>query len=173
VISDDECLFRTSLRQLLAVPPQVIESVYGVDVGAGFDVVGEAASGEDTVRVVEATRPDLLLLDVCMPRMSGIDVLRELGSNGSAPRTILLTGSLTEQAALSAIRLGVQGLVVKEAPAELLFEAIASVIAGRYWIDRTVISDLVEATRPLFEGSVAGLRPAARARSANPARPLS
>jgi DNA-binding NarL/FixJ family response regulator len=155
VIADDECLFRTSLRQLLATPPGVLDSVYGVNVGAGFDVVGEAASGDETVRVVEAGRPDLLLLDICMPRMSGLDVLRELSLEHRGLRSILLTGSLTEQAVLSAVRLGARGLVLKDATAELLFEAIASVMAGGYWLDRSVISSLVEATRPLLDSPVA------------------
>src|SRR5712692_7979877 len=51
VLSDDECMFRASLRQLLSVPPPVIKDVYGVDVGTGFQVVGEAGSGEETVSV--------------------------------------------------------------------------------------------------------------------------
>src|SRR5688500_4751251 len=72
VLSDDECLFRASLRQLLGVPPQVIKDVYGVDVGTGFDVVGEAGTGEETVRVVRMVQPDVLLLDLSMPRMSGL-----------------------------------------------------------------------------------------------------
>ncbi len=79
VLSDDECLFRASLRQLLAVPAPVIKDVYGVDVGAGFDVVGEAGSGIETVSIVRSVQPDLLLLDLSMPRMSGLEALRELG----------------------------------------------------------------------------------------------
>ena len=63
---------------MLTVPPPVIKDVYGVDVGAGFEVIGEAGTGEDTVDVVRAAKPDLLLLDISMPRLSGLDVLREL-----------------------------------------------------------------------------------------------
>src|SRR5688572_10882528 len=84
VLSDDECLFRASLRQLLAVPPLILREVYGVDVGPGFEVVGEASSGEETVRLVHAAQPDLLLLDLSMPRMSGLDAVREL-ANGCDP----------------------------------------------------------------------------------------
>ena len=62
VLADDECLFRASLRQLLSVPPSVIRDVYGVDVGVGFEVVGEAGSGLDTIRVVQAIGPDLRIL---------------------------------------------------------------------------------------------------------------
>jgi DNA-binding NarL/FixJ family response regulator len=138
------------LRQLLDVPPDVIRNVYGIDVEIRFEVVGEAASGEETVRIVHAAQPDLLLLDLCMPRMSGLDVLREL-IGAAAPRTIVLTGSITDQSMLSAVRLGVHGLVEKNATTELLFEAMIAVMAGRYWLDRRVISDLVEFTRPLLE----------------------
>jgi YesN/AraC family two-component response regulator len=78
VVADDESMFRASLRQLLTVPPHVIKQVYGVDVGAGFDVIGEAGSGEDAISVVRATKPDLLLVDLLMPRLTGLDVLRDL-----------------------------------------------------------------------------------------------
>src|SRR5437867_13138204 len=78
VLADDECMFRTSLRHLLTAPPTVIKDVYGIDVGAGFDVVGEAASGEETVAVVESAKPELLLLDLAMPRMSGLNALQRL-----------------------------------------------------------------------------------------------
>jgi CheY-like chemotaxis protein len=87
VLSDDECPFRASLGQLFAVPPSVIKDVYGVDVGAGFEVVGEADSGEDTVRVVRSVQPDLLLLDLRMPRMSGLDAVRELTPIDNTLRT--------------------------------------------------------------------------------------
>src|SRR5947209_12184301 len=68
VIADDESMFRASLRHLLAVPPSVVRDVYAVEVGSGFELVGEASSGEETVEIVRAAHPDLLLLDVSMPR---------------------------------------------------------------------------------------------------------
>jgi DNA-binding NarL/FixJ family response regulator len=151
VLADDECLFRTSLRQLLAVPPEVIRDVYGADVGAGFDVVGEASSGEETVRAVAAVRPDLLLLDLNMPRLSGLDAFREIAQAPPAPRTILLTGEINGDHLFSAVRLGINGVVVKHAATELLFEAMVAVMAGRCWFDRTQVSNLMDAVRPLLE----------------------
>ena len=165
VLSDDESLFRASLRQLLAVPPPVIKDVYGVDVGPGFEVVGEAASGEETVRVVRAARPDLLLLDLQMPRMSGLDALRELAMTGGSVRTILLAGAIAGSHLLTAVDLGVRGLVLKDSTTELLFEAITSVMAGQSWLGQTLVTDLLEMVRPLIQSSKAagvGLTPRER-----------
>src|SRR6266850_3320344 len=78
VLADDECMFRSSLRHLLTAPPAVVAEVYGVQVGSGFDVVGEAGSGEETIAIVTAVKPDLLLLDLSMPRLSGLEALSEL-----------------------------------------------------------------------------------------------
>ena len=153
VLSDDECLFRASLRQLLSVPPQVIKDVYGVNVGPGFEVVGEAGTGEETVRIVSSVCPDVLLLDLSMPRMSGLEALRELHTSRSIVHTILLAGTIDRQHLLSAVHLGVRGLVLKDVTTELLFEALVAVVSGKYWLDQTLLSDLLETVRPLIESS--------------------
>src|SRR6185503_19757604 len=105
VLADDECMFRSSLRHLLTAPPSVIKDFYGAQVGAGFQVVGEARSGEETVAVVKAVKPDLLL--------------------------------------------GVRGLVLKDSPTELLFEALVAVMAGRHWLGQALVVDLVELVRSM------------------------
>jgi DNA-binding NarL/FixJ family response regulator len=155
VLSDDECLFRASLRQLLSAPASVLRDVYGVDVGPGFEVVGEASSGEETVRVVQVVHPDLLLVDLSMPRMSGLDAVRELAGSGDPLPSILLAGSIDRPQLLTAIHLGVRGLVLKDSPTEVLFEAMMGVVSGRYWLDQTLVSDLFETTRPLIQSSKA------------------
>jgi DNA-binding NarL/FixJ family response regulator len=163
VLADDESLFRASLRQLLAVPARVLKDVYGVDVGPGFDVVGEAGTGEDTARIVQSVQPELLLLDLCMPRLSGLDVLRELESCRDRIRIILLAGTIDRTQLISAVRLGVHGLLLKDAPTEVLFEAIMCVLAGRYWLGQTLVTDLLEMVRPLIQSpSVADGRVASR-----------
>ena len=151
VLADDEGLFRASLRQLLAVPPNVLHDVYGVDVGAGFEVVGEAGSGVETVQIVRSVNPDLLILDLQMPRMSGLEALCELAAAHGTPPTILLAGVIERTQLLNAVRLGVRGLVLKESPTELLFEAITHVLAGRYWLGSTLLTDLMEGLRPLIQ----------------------
>jgi DNA-binding NarL/FixJ family response regulator len=155
VLADDECMFRASLRQLLAVPPPVIKDVYGIDVAAGFEVVGEAGSGEETVTVVQRVKPDLLLLDLSMPRMSGLEALRDLQGCADGLRTILLAGTINKSQLLSALELGVRGLVLKDSTTELLFEAVISVMAGQHWLGHTLMTDLVDTVRTLMQSSSA------------------
>jgi two-component system, NarL family, nitrate/nitrite response regulator NarL len=150
VLADNECLFRASLRQLLAVPSSIIEEVYSVHVGAGFEVVGEAGSGEETIAVVEKLRPDLLLLDTSLPRMSGLEALRAIGS-GHTMRTIVLAADLSRADVVAAVHLGVRGLVLKDASTSTLFAAIMSVVAGQYWISQAFLTHLVETVRPLLQ----------------------
>ena len=146
VIADDEGMFRTCLRQLLAVPPSVVKDVYGSDVGPGFEVIGEAATGQGTIETVQSMNPDLLLLDISMPRMSGLDALRELQRAQSAVRTIILSGALEQSQLLTAIQLGARGLVPKDSR------------------DRAPVrSDRVRDGRPVVGRADAGHRPHGRA----------
>ena len=156
VLADDECLFRASLRQLLSVPPSVIRDVYSVDVGTGFQVVGETGSGEETIRVVRSAKPDLLLLDLSMPRMTGLEAMRELDASRDTVCTIMLAGLIERVDMLRAVQLGVRGLLLKDATTEVLFEAIMCVLAGRYWIGQTLVTDLLETVRPLIQSAQHG-----------------
>jgi two-component system, NarL family, nitrate/nitrite response regulator NarL len=155
VLADDECLFRASLRHLLAVPPPVIKKVYGVDIDAGFEVVGEAGTGEDTIRVVNSVGPDLLLLDLSMPRMSGLEALRELEGRRETMKTIILAGGIDRVHLLAAVHMGVRGLLLKNATTETMFEAIRCVMAGQYWLEQKLVTDLLESVRPLIQSSSA------------------
>jgi DNA-binding NarL/FixJ family response regulator len=156
VLADNECLFRASLRQLLAVPSSIIKDVYRVDVGAGFDVVGEAGSGEETISIVDKVRPDLLVIDLSLPRVSGLDALRAISAQ-SAMRTIVLAGQLSREDLVSAVHLGARGLLLKDAATPTLFEAIVCVLAGQYWISQTLLTLLVETVRPLLQSDVSGI----------------
>ncbi len=144
VAADDEWIFRASLRQLLTAPPAVIKDVYGVDIGLGFNVVGEAGTGEDTVTIVESTRPDLVLLDLDMPRLSGLDVLRALQGVTWPLRTLLLAGNINKSELFKAVQFGVRGVVLKDVPTEVLFESILAVLAGRPWLEQRLVADLMD-----------------------------
>ena len=131
VLADDHSLFREGLRTLLRAEP-------------GFDVVGEAANGEEAVRLVLALKPDVLLLDFVMPGMNGIEVLRELSTADTGGcRVMLLTAGLDRQQTLEALQLGARGVVPKESATPTLFKGIRAVMADQYWIGRESVSDLV------------------------------
>jgi len=149
VVADDEWMFRACLRQLLTAPSPTIKDVYGIDVGAGFTVVGEAGSGQDTVSIVEATKPDLLILDLEMPRMWGLDVMRALQEVPWNLRTIVLAANVGKSELFTVVKLGVYGIVLKDAPTEELFKAMLAVLVGRRWLDQRLVEDLMEVVSAL------------------------
>ncbi|PYR94168.1 MAG: DNA-binding response regulator [Acidobacteria bacterium] len=134
LIADDERLFREGLRVLLETEP-------------GFEVVGYAADGAQTIDLAKQLNPDVLLLDVAMPRMGGLDTLRALKGNRLHVKTILVTGSIDRTEVLNALQLGAHGVVLKGAAPELLFKSIHVAMRGEYWVDRTAVSDLIAAFR--------------------------
>ena len=145
VIADDHRIFRAGLRRLL-------------EAEAGFEVVGEAADGSEVVPLVQALRPDVLLLDVAMPRVSGLEVLRALADRRIQVRTIVLTAAIDRTDFVKALQLGAWGVVMKEAATDLLFKSIRSVMAGQYWVGRESVSDLVQALRVPDSAAAAGPR---------------
>jgi DNA-binding NarL/FixJ family response regulator len=136
LIADDHPLFRDGLRRLLQAEP-------------GFEVVGEASDGDVLVDLARKTRPDILLLDLSMPRQDGMEVLRELSLSKIPVRTLLLTASIEKAQIVQALKLGAYGVIMKEATTQRLFDSIQCVMAGQYWIGRESVSDLVRALRSL------------------------
>jgi DNA-binding NarL/FixJ family response regulator len=134
LIADDHPLFRDGLRRLLQAEP-------------GFEVVGEASDGDVLVDLARKTRPDILLLDLSMPRQDGMEVLRELSLSKIPVRTLLLTASIEKAQIVQALKLGAYGVIMKEATTQRLFDSIQCVMAGQYWIGRESVSDLVRALR--------------------------
>ncbi|MFY9744950.1 MAG: response regulator transcription factor [Acidobacteriaceae bacterium] len=134
LIADDHPLFRDGLRRLLQAEP-------------GFEVVGEASDGDVLVDLARKTRPDILLLDLSMPRQDGMEVLRELSLSKIPVRTLLLTASIEKAQIVQALKLGAYGVIMKESTTQRLFDSIQCVMAGQYWIGRESVSDLVRALR--------------------------
>ena len=137
LIADDHTIFRDGLRKLLEAEP-------------GFRVVGEAADGAEAVKLVRRLRPEILLLDLAMPRHSGLEGLRELARSSMAVRTIILAATLEKAEIVEALQLGARGVVLKDAATRILFNSIRAVMAGQYWVGHEGMSDLVEALRDLL-----------------------
>jgi two-component system, NarL family, nitrate/nitrite response regulator NarL len=134
VVADDHQLLRAGLKSLLSAEP-------------GLIVVGEADDGEEAVRLVRSLHPDVLLLDLAMPGVSGMDALAELARTPTPVHTIVLTAAIEKPEIVRALQLGARGVVLKSAASELLFKSIRSVVAGQHWIGREQVADLVQALR--------------------------
>jgi two-component system, NarL family, nitrate/nitrite response regulator NarL len=135
LIADDHTIFRDGLRRLLEAEPEL-------------QVAGEAADGAETISQTRELNPDILLLDLAMPRVPGMDVLRELSINGELhTRIIVLTAAVERLEIVQALQLGARGVVMKDAATQLLMKAIRTVMAGQYWIGREAVGDIVEFMR--------------------------
>jgi len=130
VIADDHPVVRIGLRNLLQAEPN-------------FQVLGEAADGKDTIDMVRELDPDVLLLDLAMPRVSGLDVMRELTHDRESMNVIVLTANIEKHQLVSALQLGARGVVLKDSAATCLVEAIQAVSEGKYWIEQQKVGDLV------------------------------
>ena len=133
-IADDHQIFRDGLRRLLESEP-------------GFEVVSEGADGMDAIRMARDAQPDVLLLDVAMPRMGGVEALASLSNGGNGPRIILLTAAIQPSDLLKAIQFGARGVVMKESATRLLIDGIHRVMDGKYIIGTDVADDLAQAVK--------------------------
>lgn len=131
-IVDDHQIFRDGLRRLLESEP-------------GFEVVAEAADGVEALRIAREIKPDILLLDVAMPRMGGIETLSdpEVGSL----RVILLTAAIDPPELLRAVQCGARGVILKESATRQLIDGIHRVMEGKLLIGSDVADDLAQAVR--------------------------
>jgi DNA-binding NarL/FixJ family response regulator len=134
LIADDHPILRAGLRKLLEAEP-------------GYSVIGEASDGEEAVKLARTLTPDILLLDLAMPRLTGLEVLREMATASTPVRTIILTAAIDKAGIVTALQLGAHGIVLKDSATELLFKSIGTVIQGKHWVGREAISDLVQALR--------------------------
>jgi two-component system, NarL family, nitrate/nitrite response regulator NarL len=127
IIADDHAIFRDGLRRLLATQ-------------ADFQVIGEASDGKEAIALAQSVKPDVLLLDLAMPRVPGMEVLRELSRQETPVRTILLTAAIQPFAVTSALQLGARGIVLKASPPEMLLKSIRSVHEGQFWVGSEPVS---------------------------------
>jgi DNA-binding NarL/FixJ family response regulator len=142
VIADDHPIFRDGLRRLL-------------EAEADLKVIGEACDGSEAVKMARQLKPDVLLLDLAMPRMPGLEALREMSSGpvNNSVRVILLTAAAEKKQIVEALQLGARGVVLKDSATQLLLKSIHTVMSGEYWVGRESVSNLVQYLRNLAQSS--------------------
>jgi DNA-binding NarL/FixJ family response regulator len=143
LIADDQSLFREGLRTLLSLQPD-------------FQIAGEAANGAEVVEVVRRVQPDVVLMDLRMPVMGGVEATRRVREASPATRVLVLTTFREDEEIYDALRAGACGYLLKDTPVERLAEAIRAAQRGE-----TVLEPAV-AARVLAEfNRLSGLRPEA------------
>ena len=131
VIAEDHTILREGLKALLNSDPQ-------------FDIIGEAADGREAVRRVEKLGPDLILMDLSMPRMSGMEAIREIKNRYPETRIIALTVHKTDEYLHTTLQAGADGYVLKDATHDELVLAIKNVMKGRSYLSPGVSEKVIE-----------------------------
>ena len=134
LLVDDQPLARAGLNLILAPED-------------GFTLVGEAADGAAALQLATQTQPDVIVMDVRMRGMDGIEATRQLRARTSAPPVLILTTFGEDEVLSAALRAGAAGFVLKDAPAEDLIRAVQAVAAGDAWLDPAVTARVLAAYR--------------------------
>jgi len=125
VIADDHALFRDGLRKILSLEKDIL-------------VVGEASNGDEVTKVIERTHPDILLLDLKMPKGDVVQNLLDVGARSPSTKVMILTAFSDEENVLNAAKGGAKGYVPKGVPSATLLQAIKVVHNGSLWIDKEI-----------------------------------
>ena len=138
LVADDHPVVRDGLVAMLSTQPD-------------FDVVGEAATGREAVEQVGMLRPDVMLLDLEMPEMDGVEVLHSLRQESREVRVIVFTAFDTDERIMAAVQAGAQGYLLKGAPREELFRAVRVVHAGGSTLQPVIASKLMRQVSEDFD----------------------
>jgi DNA-binding NarL/FixJ family response regulator len=132
LLVDDHHVVRQGLRILLMAE-------------AEFEVVGEAADGREAITLTEKLKPDVLLLDLMMPGLNGLEVTRQLAKSVPQTRILVLSMHATEGYVLQALRNGASGFVLKDSPMDILLQGVREVAAGRRYLSPTLSERAIDA----------------------------
>lgn len=138
VIADDHPVVRIGVRNMLQAD-------------RGLEVVGESNDGDEAITQTLELLPDILLLDLAMPRLPGLEAMRAIMNGSPTVKIILLTATITTQQIIEALQIGARGIVLKDALAGDLTTAIRAVVGGDYWIGGRRVVNLVGALHELMQ----------------------
>jgi DNA-binding NarL/FixJ family response regulator len=149
------------IRVLLADDQRVVREGLGTLLGLldGIELVGTAADGEEAVALAARHDPDVVLMDLRMPRVDGIEAIRRLTARGERPRAIALTTYADDASVLGALRAGARGYLTKDAGAEEIRAAVVAVARGDAALDPAVQHHVVAALSAGAAGPAAGAAP--------------
>jgi DNA-binding NarL/FixJ family response regulator len=125
VVADDHTLFRDGIKKILSLEKDIL-------------VVGEAARGDEVIKVVERTKPDVLLLDLRMPKGDVVQTLLEVREQSPATKVMILTAYAEDESILNAAKGGARGYLLKGSDFVTLLQAIKRVHGGGLWIDKEI-----------------------------------
>ena len=131
LIAEDHTLIREGLRSLLASHPDL-------------EVIGEAADGREAVQQAEKLSPALVLMDLSMPRMSGVEAIREIKKKWPKMKVLALTVNDSEEYVLAALRAGAEGYILKNSTRDELVQAIQDVLAGKRVLSPGISEKVIE-----------------------------
>ena len=134
MIVDDHSIVRVGLQQVL-------------DQSGEFEVVGQAADGEEAVRVASDVSPDVVVMDVMMPKKDGVEACREIMESAPETRVLMLTASTEEDAVVEAVAAGATGYLQKETDRERLLSAVRNVALGELRLPADVVRRTFKALR--------------------------
>src|SRR5260221_14741217 len=135
IIADDHEVVRVGIKALLQQHPEL-------------HVVGEASTGEEAIQQVEALTPDVVVMDIRMPGMSGVDACRRIVQQFPSTRVVMLTSFAEDELLFAAIRAGAAGYVLKRIGSDDLIRTIKSVAAGESALDPAIIEAVVWEVNP-------------------------
>jgi DNA-binding NarL/FixJ family response regulator len=131
VIAEDHTILREGLRALLSSNP-------------GFHIVGEAEDGLEAIQCVQTLRPDLILMDLSMPRMNGMDAIKEIKKRCPEIKVLVLTVHKTEEHILATLQAGADGYVLKDSTSSELLMAIKSVLSGKTFLSPGISGKVIQ-----------------------------
>ncbi len=131
VIAEDHTILREGLRMLLSSNPD-------------FEVVGEAQDGLEAIRAVETLKPDLILMDLSMPRMNGVGAIQEIKKLNPTTKILVLTVHKTEEHILTALKTGAEGYILKDATHSELMLAMDNIFSGKSYLSPGISEKVIE-----------------------------